>query len=214
MRRGDAQRGVVLGDRHTVRKRQIVGDQTDRSVRRDEHDVSGSGLTAGEVVSDVVHISVAVRVDHDVVPRLVRDGRQIGMEDEGTIGLAAQQPALCGVDHEQERRNLDHHLVVAAVRVEGDDLVGAPIGDHTRPSRQRGDSPNTIPSINTLMPGQTSNGVDIRRVRAPDAAQRGTSMRWSTVASWSSTHASVSSATYSRSRAFPVTRSFENSPMP
>lgn len=40
----------------------------------------------------------------------------------------------------------------------------APQSDnHSRPLRQRGDSPNTMPSVNTFMPGKTGRGAETHR---------------------------------------------------
>jgi hypothetical protein len=49
------------------------------SLGSDEDDEAWCRLTAGEAEADVVDVRVAARVNHDVVPWLLRDGGEAGM---------------------------------------------------------------------------------------------------------------------------------------
>jgi hypothetical protein len=139
VRLGNDQRPTVRGDRHPVREREAVGDQTDMTFRRDDYDEARRELAAGKVETDVVDMGVTPIVHHDVVPRLSRDLRKVGMRDQRPVGLTAQQPSLRRghdqqppvgeeVDTHRKRRNGHDHLVAA---------IGAPArSPGSRPSRR------------------------------------------------------------------------------
>ncbi|MGZ4518340.1 MAG: transposase, partial [Mycobacteriaceae bacterium] len=118
-----------------------------------------SAYQAGKVETNGVDIGVAPVVHHDVVPRLPRDLGKVGMQDQRPVGLTAQQLSLRRVHDQQppvgeevdahrERRH-GHNYLVAAIGAQCDHLLSAQSENHRRPSCQRGDSPNTTPSIRT-----------------------------------------------------------------
>jgi len=135
---GHDQRGTVLGDGHAVGECEVIGDQARGSLRSDEDDEAWCRLTAGEVEADIVDVRVAARVNHDVVPWLLRDGGEACMGDHRPVRLAAEQPPLRRVHHQQtpvrqeidahrKRRDVGHDLV-ATVGIERNHLMGAPVG--------------------------------------------------------------------------------------
>src|SRR5215831_15891987 len=71
VRLGNDQRRAVLGDRHAVGEREVIGYLDDVAPRRDERDQPRRELAARKVETDGVDVRVAPVVDDDIVPRLV-----------------------------------------------------------------------------------------------------------------------------------------------
>jgi len=102
---------------------------------------------------------------------------------EGSVGLAPQQLAV-GRRRDQQPpigQEVDAHRERGDLRLDLGGAVGsnradtacAPVGNQISPSRQCGDSPNTMPSISTPMTNQTILGQEAHRrpdhAAAPDA---------------------------------------------
>jgi hypothetical protein len=128
---------VVGGDRHAVGEREPVGYRPCRTARRHQGDRARLvGRPAHEVEARGVQVGVAPPVHHDVVPAR---GPEIGVGDEGAVGLPAQQPPVRGRHDDQppvrqprgtqwQGRHPGHHLGVA-FEVDRDDLTGRPVGE-------------------------------------------------------------------------------------
>jgi hypothetical protein len=96
----DDQRRVVRGDRHAVGERDPLRDPPDPAVRGDQGDEPGRLTLAGMEVGAAVDVDVAAAVDHQLVEVGV-ERTQVGVVDQGPVGLLAQQPPL-GPGHHQQ----------------------------------------------------------------------------------------------------------------
>jgi len=130
VRLGNDQAGVVGRDGHAVRKGDAVGHLACAAVRADERDEAGAA----------VHVDMAAPVHHDLVPGAGGESAQVGVGRERAVGLLSQQPPLAPVHDEQAavgqpgdaegqaEGRAQHHLG-AAVGVDGEDLLRAPVGE-------------------------------------------------------------------------------------
>ena len=136
---GDDQRRVVGLHCHAVREREAVGHLAGDAIGRHQGDDARRELAPRKVEPDVVDVGVAPTVDDDVVPWVLAQGGQIGMRHQRTVGLLAQKtpvrrrddqqpPVGQVVDAHRERSDAGDHLALAR-RIDGDDLVRAPVGD-------------------------------------------------------------------------------------
>ena len=121
-----------------------LGDLADVAVRRDQRDLAGRlsarqhVVEVGEVEVDRVDVDVAAPVDRHLAPAVRRDVAEIGMPDAGAVGLDADQlvagdrasgrPGASSTAQPRPSGPRSDHLALA-VEVDGDDLLGAPVGE-------------------------------------------------------------------------------------
>lgn len=137
---GDDKRRIIGRHRHAVRECKSVCHLPNSAIQGDESDHPGGELATRKVKVDAIDINVAPAVHDDLVPRMLRKARQIGMGDQRAVGLPAEEQSLAPRDDEQapiaqpvdtkwDTRRAGDDLA-PAFEIDGNDLLRAPVREH------------------------------------------------------------------------------------